>query len=144
MCSVYSMGDGSSNVPKLFPTGKKVNILAFFIYFFVRHSKKFGYFLTKSVGFLLRNHRNLSKMTQISRRQLASRFYIYFFFFLRKKKKALSGSVAHIIYCASPYDHIKLFLLGHDKILWNWFSTTLIQWFSHQCLDEFPLHSIQY
>ena len=47
------MVDGSSDEQKLFPTGKKVVIKAIF-YFFPRHSKEFGDFFTKLVGFLLK------------------------------------------------------------------------------------------
>ena len=47
------MGDGSSDEPKLFPTFN----------FLLRHYNKFGDFFTKSVGFLLKNHQNLSKIT---------------------------------------------------------------------------------
>ena len=68
---------------------KKVDIQTFF-YFFLRHCKKFGDFFTKSVGFLLKSHRNLSKITQISRRQPASRF-LFLFFFLRQKKRTSFG-----------------------------------------------------
>ncbi len=50
---MYSMGNGSSDEPKLLPTGKKVDVQALF-YFFLRHSKKSGDFFTKLVGFLLK------------------------------------------------------------------------------------------
>ncbi len=76
-CTVYSMGDGSFDEPKLFPTGKKLTFKLSFIFSF-NIIKKFGDFFTESVSFLLKNHRNILNIARISRRQPASRF-LYFF-----------------------------------------------------------------
>ncbi len=48
------------------------------MYFSLRHSKQFGDFFAQSVEFLLENHRNLLKITQISQRQPASRLLLFF------------------------------------------------------------------
>ena len=86
---IYSMVDESSDELKLFLSRKKLTFKLFF-YFFLRHSKKFGDFFAKSVEFLLQNHWNLLKITQISRRQPASRF-LFFIFFLRQRKNTSVG-----------------------------------------------------
>ncbi len=78
---------------------KKKLTFKLFFYFFLRHSKKFGDFFTKLVGFVLKNHQNLSKITRISRRQPASKF-LFLSFFLWQKKKNLCRDPSPIEYTA--------------------------------------------
>ena len=78
-CAVYFMGNGSPDEAKLFPTGEKVDIQAFF-YFFLRHSKKFGDLFTKSVGFLFKKLAKSLEKTRISKATASRKIFISLFF----------------------------------------------------------------
>ena len=80
---------------EIVPDGKRKLTLKLLCLFIL----KFGYFATKSVDFLLKNLLNLSKITQISRRQPAGGF-LFFIFFPPTKEENLCRDLSTIEYTA--------------------------------------------